>query len=145
LAALRSEIQIEDPSSAMIIEGLCLEILGYIGRATTTRNVARPSWIKTAIQVLLDNLDRRLTAEELAAVLAISESELLRGFMRTMGCSPGVFVRSQRMERARQLLLSSTFSLAEVALAVGFSDQSAFTKAFTRMHGCSPGAFRGYQ
>jgi AraC family transcriptional regulator len=49
------------------------------------------------------------------------------------------------MERARQLLLSSTFSLAEVALAVGFSDQSAFTKAFTRMHGCSPGAFRGYQ
>jgi AraC family transcriptional regulator len=145
LAALRSEIQIEDPSSAMIIEGLCLEILGYIGRATTTRNVARPSWINTAIQVLLDNLDRRLTAEELAAVLAISESELLRGFMRTMGCSPGVFVRSQRMERARQLLLSSTFSLAEVALAVGFSDQSAFTKAFTRMHGCSPGAFRGYQ
>jgi AraC family transcriptional regulator len=99
----------------------------------------------TAIQVLLDNLDRRLTAEEVAAVLAISESELLRGFMHTMGCSPGVFVRNQRMERARQLLLSPTFSLAEVALAVEFSDQSAFTKAFIRMHGCSPGAFRGCQ
>ena len=40
------------------------------------------------------------------------------------------------------MLLGSALSLAEVALACGFADQSHFTRVFTRTVGTSPGAWR---
>jgi AraC-like DNA-binding protein len=49
------------------------------------------------------------------------------------------------MEHARNLLLSTDAALAEIALAIGFSDQSAFNKAFRRDQGYTPGKYRTVQ
>ena len=47
-----------------------------------------------------------------------------------------------RVERAKDAMLGTNASLAEVALSCGFADQSHFTKVFTSVAGVSPGAWR---
>jgi hypothetical protein len=50
----------------------------------------------------------------------------------------------RRIEKAKQLLTDTTLSLAEIAMACGFADQSHFTRVFSRTTHASPGAWRRY-
>jgi transcriptional regulator GlxA family with amidase domain len=47
-----------------------------------------------------------------------------------------------RIRRARELMLATDRSLAEIALETGFSDQPHFTRVFSRLIGAGPGAWR---
>ena len=47
-----------------------------------------------------------------------------------------------RIEESRRLLLNTDYSLADIAVAVGFTDQSYFCKVFRNLVGLSPGRFR---
>ena len=47
-----------------------------------------------------------------------------------------------RIEESKQLLLNTDYSLADIALAMGFVDQSYFCKVFKRIVGLTPGKFR---
>jgi len=49
---------------------------------------------------------------------------------------------TQRIERAKQLLLNTNQSLCEIALAAGFADQSHFTRVFSQRIKASPAAWR---
>jgi transcriptional regulator GlxA family with amidase domain len=48
----------------------------------------------------------------------------------------------QRVKRAKELLRGTSTSIAEIALACGFSDQSHLTRVFSKTFGISPGAWR---
>ena len=65
-----------------------------------------------------------------------------RAFRGTMGVAPHNWLLIRRVEVAKEKLLSTQLSLAEVALACGFADQSHLTRVFTGMVGVSPGAWR---
>ena len=58
------------------------------------------------------------------------------------GARPGEYLRHCRMERAIGLLHDRHTSLAEVAAACGFVDQSHFTHAFRRRYRCTPAQYR---
>ena len=59
-----------------------------------------------------------------------------------MGMPPHQFMTLRRIERAKQLLLRTDQSLAEIALEVGFSSQAHFTDQFRRVTGSTPLRFR---
>jgi AraC family transcriptional regulator len=139
---LREERLLWDSNSALIVEGLVLEVLGRIGRIFKGSTQFEPPWLTFVLEYLLDNLSREITLASLSKVAQVSELELAREFRRFMQCSPGSYLRKKRMEHARHLLLTTKWSLVDVALALGFSDQSAFHKTFRRTEGCTPGAYR---
>ena len=64
-------------------------------------------------------------------------------FSRINGQSPYQYVLNVRLERARHLLQVADMSIAEVALATGFSSQSHFTSVCRRLLGKTPGMLRG--
>jgi AraC family transcriptional regulator len=139
---LRREHREHDEASNLVIEGLCLELVGKITRRVV-RMRRKPSWLASA-QELLHNQSNvsRLGSTEIAMQLGVSPTEVVTGFRSHLGCSPGSYLRGIRMERARELLVRTNLSLAEVALAAGYADQSSFTKAFARIEGCPPGVYR---
>jgi methylphosphotriester-DNA--protein-cysteine methyltransferase len=59
--------------------------------------------------------------------------------------SPDIYARGPDLARARELLTRTDLSLSEVAVAVGFADQSHFTRRFRQMVGVSPEQFRKVQ
>jgi len=87
---------------------------------------------------LAGNID--LTA--LANVAGVSLFHFAREFKRSAGVTPHYYLMQKRVERAQQLLANSDLTLAEVALAAGFSDQSHLARRFREMLGLTPREYR---
>ena len=79
---------------------------------------------------------------DLAAIAGLGPSQFLRRFRATTGVTPYRFVLDERLARARAMLLGGNSSIAEVALACGFSSQSHLGTAFRAAHGLTPRQYR---
>lgn len=88
-----------------------------------------------------DNLDRRISLAELAAIADVSRFHFARLFRSSTGFSPIAYVERSRLRRAQDLLKLGQLPIAELALTVGFSDQSEFTRRFHRHFGTTPAIF----
>lgn len=89
-----------------------------------------------------ENLHRGVTLKVLANFLGYSEKYCSDLFCRIMGEPFSKYLRRQRVERARALLITTRQTLTEIASALGFSDQFAFSHFFKRATGQSPMAIR---
>jgi AraC family transcriptional regulator len=99
--------------------------------------------LATVVDYIMANLDGRLTLEQMAALVHLSPDHFARQFKGATGLPPHQFVITRRVERAQHLLCGrERFSLAEVAMSAGFSDQSQFCFHFKRIVGVTPGRFR---
>jgi AraC-like DNA-binding protein len=85
---------------------------------------------------------RPITCEDAARAAGISTAHLHALFKQWLGVSPGHSLSEIRLERAKERLAGSREPIIEIALGVGFSEQSAFTRAFRRRYGESPSAYR---
>jgi AraC-like DNA-binding protein len=63
-------------------------------------------------------------------------------FQAELDTSPHAWLRDVRLARARTWLAETTAPIAGIALAAGFSDQSALTRALRDATGMTPGAYR---
>ncbi len=79
---------------------------------------------------------------EVARACGVSRGYFIQGFKEATGQTPHRWVMSQRTEQARDMMLKTRSSLADIALACGFADQSHFTRVFSRATGMSPGSWR---
>ena len=101
-----------------------------------------PGILRSLDQYIRNNLERNLPVEALAAVAGLSPTHFARAFKNSVGVAPHHYLTQQRLEKAAQLLAESDRSLAEIAQAVGFADQSHLTRCFTRLTGTTPSAYR---
>lgn len=98
--------------------------------------------IKKMLQFIGEEYAEDLRTEDIAASAAVSESECLRCFKKTIGKTPIQFLKEYRLERASELLLSSSSSVGDIAYSTGFQDVSYFIKSFKALKGCTPKVFR---
>jgi AraC-like DNA-binding protein len=88
------------------------------------------------------NLDSTLDIGELAGILRMSPSHFTRSFNRSVGTTPHRYVIQCRVAKARELLSKTNLPLTDIALDIGFSDQSHFSRRFQELVGVPPGAYR---
>ena len=86
--------------------------------------------------------DSDLSVDDLAADMNLSRVQLYRKVKAISGASPVELLRTARLNRAYQLLLTTDMSVSEVAYAVGFTAPSYFTKCFKEEYGMVPGDVR---
>jgi AraC family transcriptional regulator len=98
--------------------------------------------LRDVVEYLEEHLGSGLTLERIAAVVHLSPYHFARQFKAATGVPPHQYVITRRIERARELLCMRNVSLAEVAMSVGFSDQSQLTRHFKRVLNVTPGQFR---
>lgn len=90
-----------------------------------------------ARQLILDQLTDKLTLEDMAEASGLSPYHLIRSFKQAYGQTPHAFLLDQRINRAKQLLKRG-HSMVEVALQLGFADQSHFQRNFKKRHALTP-------
>lgn len=100
-------------------------------------------WLQPVLDYIHSYLDKPLHLAELAAVAGMSQYHFCRSFRHSIGIAPYQYVLQKRMEKARNLLLSGKYTIAEVSLMVGCADQSRFAKHFKRHFGVTPRAMLG--
>jgi AraC-like DNA-binding protein len=98
--------------------------------------------LSAVTEFIRDNLARPIRLSELADLADLSHSQFGRAFKISTGTTPHLWHLDARIENAKRLLVDLRYSLAEVALDIGFSEQSHFSRAFRAATGVSPGAWR---
>ena len=102
----------------------------YIGRGLMPNYAAR-----------LENSE--LSVEDLASAMNLSRVQLYRKVKAVTGASPVELLRTARLKRGYQMLMTTDMSISEVAYKVGFTAPSYFTKCFKDEYGILPGEVRG--
>jgi AraC-like DNA-binding protein len=88
------------------------------------------------------HLDQKISLDDLAAMAGLSPHHFARAFRQSVGMPPHGYLLRRRLERVEQMIHNSELPLSEIALAVGFSDQSHLARHFRRATGMSPSLAR---
>ncbi|HGY56611.1 MAG TPA: response regulator [Caldithrix abyssi] len=103
---------------------------------------ADQAFLEKVINIIETHIgDESFSVDILAAEAAFSTTHLNRKLRALIDQSAGQLIRSMRLQRAADLLLQKAGNVAEIAMQVGFSDQSSFTRSFKKQFGCPPGAY----
>ena len=77
----------------------------------------------------------------MAKEVHLSKMQLYRKLKSLTGQSPTLFVRSYRLQKAKELLQTSELNISEIAYSVGFTDPAYFSRAFKEKFGVPPSSF----
>ena len=131
-----------DSASPLVIEAGVEALFDAAALVQRVQHRDGPAWLERAREQLHDDCIHTPRLSALARTADVHPVYFARAFRRRYGCSPGEYLRHCRMERAIGLLHDRHTSLAEVAAACGFVDQSHFTHAFRRRYRCTPAQYR---
>ncbi|MBI9073960.1 MAG: DJ-1/PfpI family protein [Desulfatibacillum sp.] len=91
---------------------------------------------------LTDNLDADISVEDMAAYSSMSERNFARVFKMQTGMTPGKYLETLRLDRAREIMVSGGESLEGIAQASGFGREERLRRAFYRRFGVTPSQYR---
>lgn len=90
------------------------------------------------------NFSEDITLEKLAKLSFLNPNYLCTVFKKEVGMSVVDYITSARMERAKELLISTPMYIADIARSVGYADMRYFSKQFQRFVGIKPSEYRKY-
>jgi transcriptional regulator of acetoin/glycerol metabolism/AraC-like DNA-binding protein len=122
-----------------------ISTLGKMAPAPQAHGGLSPAAMRRVREYVDAHLGGSMDLATLAGVAGVSIHHFARGFKQSAGITPHHYLTQKRVERAQDLLGSTDLSLSEIAVAVGFSDQSHLARHFRQMLGVTPGQFRWAQ
>ena len=105
----------------------------------------KPDWyglIKAAVAYIDDHYAERLSIVRLAAISNMSVATFRREFQKIMETTPGAYITTIRINRARKLLTETNKTIDVIAAECGFYDQSHFVKMFKQLRRQTPAQYR---
>ena len=133
-------------SSKFPLTGEDTDVVGILGVSqdlgTPNERDTTLSDLRTAVRYVQEHLDTPLRTEELADHVGLSTAQLDRRMRKVFRLSTKRYVMKCRLDRTTQLLAETDLPLADIALACGFSDQSAMTRQFCVVANETPSRFR---
>ena len=98
--------------------------------------------IQKCVDYIEMNLDKKIVAEDLAALVGYTEYYLTHKFKEETGLSVTNYVKFAKVERAKVLLKSTPFSVREISEQLGFATRNYFSAVFQQVTGKTPMEFR---
>lgn len=134
------------PGWELSLLGNTLSLMSHIKRAyedaeTVSLRAEEPELLDRAMQYIGRHMAERITLEDLAKHLYVSESTVSQTFRKKMGVSFYRCVTQQRLVAAKAMIQEG-HPLEDVSRRVGFADYSGFYRAFRAEYGISPRQFK---
>lgn len=107
-----------------------------------TASAIRIEKIKIVIEYILKHYNEELPITDLAHLLQYSDYHFIRFFKEQTGSTCTQYINTIRLQKACELLLSSSLSITDIALDVGFQNISYFIRLFKSKYLCTPNTFR---
>ena len=140
---IRKEEHSEQPMRRAVCESLFTSLLLALSRSTQRANApAQECPVQKEIDFIAENLNRKITLGELCGVSGKSASTLHREFRKAVGKSPGDYILSVRVEKARSLRETTSLSLGEIASRTGFCGASHLSRALAARRPATSGGSR---
>lgn len=147
---LRLELQSSEFSNHVYVDSLATALSIHLIRKYATQLPKQREFLtglthhqlRNVLEYIQAHLEENMTLDAIAQVAGMSRYHFIRRFKQTMHSSPYQYLIQQRLEQAKHLLLGSHLSIAEIAIACGFANQSHLTKHFKQRVGITPQIFR---
>ena len=98
--------------------------------------------VRKIVQHMRANLDQSLSLDDLARLTGLSKSRTSELFRMETGTSPGQYLTMLRMEKARELLETTSLSIAQIRARIGMRDESHFVRVFKKTFNITPSKYR---
>lgn len=109
------------------------------------RIVSKPlTKLQPVLMHISENLHEQLSISELAGLMGVSEKYFIAYFRNVIGTTPNKFIISQKMSKALGYLYEGKYSVKEISMLVGYSDQYTFSKAFKKHYGVAPSVIKKF-
>lgn len=138
---LSAELDATDASAELAIEALSAEITERL-LASRERGLPGRKWLRQVRERLEDEYAQPPTLAAIAATVDRATSYVATAFRQAYGKSIGEYVRDVRIWRTHRLVEDRSISLADLAQAAGFADQSHFARLFKRHFHMTPSEYR---
>jgi AraC-like DNA-binding protein len=136
----QSQDRLEQQS--LLVEVLSAILLHYADTEIRSIRLNKEHYaVRLIKEYLHDNFRANISLEQLVEITNLNRSYLIRVFRQAVGMPPYTYLNQIRVEKAKQFL-GQGISVADVAIAVGMSDQSHLTRHFKRILGITPGHYR---
>jgi AraC family transcriptional regulator of arabinose operon len=122
--------------------GVAWHLLAQLAAERERRSTGDAEPLRRIQALLREQLAAPVSVPALAEIAGFSTSHFSARFKAVTGFSVVEYVKRLRMARARQLLITSDRTVAEIAAAVGYPDPFYFSRQFAAVNGVSPRAFR---
>jgi AraC family transcriptional regulator len=148
--ALKAEMESNYPSGRLYTDSLAVSVASRLV-STHSSLAQRPvvqngglsgRRLKQTLAYIEDHLSEDLSLSRIASVTGISSSHFKTLFRESAGVPVHQYVVQRRIDRAKDLLMEDKLSIAEIALATGFSHQSHLARHMRRSVGLSPRAMK---
>ena len=124
----------KEPTCEFLCMSILYEILSEIQICTNEQSQNSIELLKTAVIYLNAHLcDTDLSLERVCKETHISRTYFNKLFYQNYGCTPTAYINEQRIERAKQLLISGSCTNEEIALLCGFNDVKYFYVIFKKL------------
>jgi AraC family transcriptional regulator len=148
--AMKREMELGCPSGRLYLNGLALAVASRLvaAHSSAAKPAATPNEglsglrLKQVLSFIEDQLAEDLSLEQIAAVAGVSASHVKALFRRSMGMPVHQYVIRRRVERAKDLLIEDSLTMAEIAAASGFAHQSHMARQMRRVLGLPPLAMK---
>jgi AraC-like DNA-binding protein len=136
------EYQLEQPGYAFVLRALLIELIAVLVRYVLNRSAARKaSRIESALQTMLIHPEYQWTVEQLAGLCGYHPIHFTKLFKEEMGRTPKHYLISERMKRAKQMLLEGQ-TLGDIAEQLKYTSIHYFSHQFKKETGLTPSEFR---
>jgi AraC family transcriptional regulator len=148
--ALKQELETGQGGGQLYVESAALMLVNHLLRdyseiSTTPQVISEglPAYqLKYVTEYINVHLAEDISLADLAKQVKLSQSHFSSLFRKSTGLSPYKYLIKQRVNRAKELLLMGNLPIIDVAIAVGFYDQSHLTRHMRRLLGVSPRQLR---
>lgn len=125
-------------------EAIAMNVMEYVllRLARLRGGIADLAFASKLRNYILQHLTADLSIKALARQMRLSPSRFSHRFREVFDMPPQAYVQSCRLEAAKELLLTTSMSIKEVALSCGFNDPLYFTRRFTKAFARAPTSWR---
>jgi AraC family transcriptional regulator len=125
---------------------LATHLVRTLSTVTRLKEIRRgglpPSLLRRACDYMMSRLGEDISLYEVAASIQLSTGHFATTFKHSLGLAPHAWLRRQRIERAKTLLHDPNLDLTQIAMILGYANQSSFGVAFKRETGLTPMQWR---
>ena len=138
--------QEEAPYSQQILAGIVNHLVGLMYALERSMELSkdhtRVDMINLARLRIRESLEVDLTIQQVAEELGVSYSNFRKLFKEFTGISPALYQQDLRLQRAKELLATTTLSIKEIAYRLRFDSPDYFSSKFKIKTGKKPSEFR---
>ena len=120
------------------------ELLNEFPNTINNNRNTQQTYLDEALLYIQSNFQDSISIMDIANHLSIDRSYLHRIFKKNLNISPQEYILNLKLEKAAELLSTTSLTIGDISRSVGYYDTMLFSKTFKKYNGCTPSLYRKF-